>query len=426
MHSETEARQGCRSRQRHVRLPHPKEGQTPRPLKVLSVASHFLRLGGAEAVIRRHYENDATFGLNAMFVSLRESEPRGWPRAKFLGLDESFSVAASIRRFRKAVEGFNPAVAVYHTLWGTSCFAPYDSAARRVLYLHTDFPGLDWYLTDCRDWIDGYVCVSKTLISRVQAHLPESRHNDILRVNYPILPNAGIGLKQQEREFKIGFAGRLSRRQKRIDRFVELARHLARDKIAHRIEFIGDGVDRDWLEHKLPDRERYVFHGKLDGVRYWQTLSALDAVVFVSDFEGTPIAQLEALSVGVPTFFPAIGCGGDEYALSIDPNFLYPPGNMISLAQSIMRFAAEREEARNTIRQRCIAATAAHSPEPYGAAFAGFLQKLASSQKRTLAAPPPNVFRRSLSFRGLRWLNLFHGNRSSLWRLFARYKETRC
>ena len=111
-------------------------------------------------------------------------------------------------------------------------------------------------------------------------------------------------------------------------------------------------------------------HGWLTGEAYWRTLAALDVSVMTSDFEGSPIALLEAMSLGVVPFYPAIGDWGEEVARSISPLCAYPAGDMAAAADALLALAREDF---STLRARAVAAVAPHTPAAYEEAYASAL-----------------------------------------------------
>jgi glycosyltransferase involved in cell wall biosynthesis len=168
---------------------------------------------------------------------------------------------------------------------------------------------------------------------------------------------------------------------------------------------LGDGPERSWLEGQLPDRARFVFHGRKSGTEYWNILSSWDALLFVSDYEGTPIALLEAMAAGVVPIHPAIGSGGDRYAADVDPVLAYPAGDLSALAALITELAQWPATRIETVRRRAMDRVQGHASAVYRATFADFLRHIASQPalpRRPLPARPPGLD--WLSFRATRQL----------------------
>ena len=74
-----------------------------------------------------------------------------------------------------------------------------------------------------------------------------------------------------------------------------------------------------------------------------------DALVFSSNFEGLPMAGLEALSAGLPVISTAVGgCG----ALVLHPDLLVEAGSPDALCGALTRFASLAEDERSDLSQR--------------------------------------------------------------------------
>ncbi len=114
----------------------------------------------------------------------------------------------------------------------------------------------------------------------------------------------GVG----QRPKRVAFLGRLVP-VKRVDLFLEMARQCL-DAVNEELTFdvIGEGplaAELRGLADRLRLQERVTFHGfRPDAVAL---LTDVDALVFTSDHEGTPMAALEALAIGVLVVARAVG-----------------------------------------------------------------------------------------------------------------------
>jgi glycosyltransferase involved in cell wall biosynthesis len=134
-------------------------------------------------------------------------------------------------------------------------------------------------------------------------HLPEINYNthtgDILQLVY---------------------AGRISEYQKRVSDLVKIAALMAKMDIKFHLNIIGDGgTDKVNLEHAIAagGLQNYVtLAGWRSQKEVADYLSESDILVLTSDFEGTPIAMMEAL---------AAGCGMAGTRVSGIEDFEYHP-----------------------------------------------------------------------------------------------------
>lgn len=116
------------------------------------------------------------------------------------------------------------------------------------------------------------------------------------------------------------------RKQKRLDRWLKAASLLARWRPDLRCVLLGDGPERVRVERwilELSLEENVLLPGlKADPRRY---LSGMDLYMMSSDFEGLPVAMLEAMAMGLPIVATRVGGVGQavrdlEEGLLVDPN----------------------------------------------------------------------------------------------------------
>ena len=62
---------------------------------------------------------------------------------------------------------------VYHNAWGLVSTASLDGAQRRVVLLHSRWPGADELIRAVSGLVDGWICVSEPLRELVKSLLPE-------------------------------------------------------------------------------------------------------------------------------------------------------------------------------------------------------------------------------------------------------------
>ena len=367
-------------------------------MNVLHLNTQFAALGGVEAVLQFHHEADHLHGMSSRFISLWEPHHEGFPRARFLDFTSSLRIAHARRLMADAWPGFSPDIALHHTPWGQPFLLDLDHAARRVLMLHSDVPALRSLAARRLPFMDGAIGVSDVLVSKAKEAAPGWSPDRFLRIDYPVHPPAWLAQRPRQRtpserrELVLGFAGRLESAQKRVERFIELSQRLATLPIPWRIEFLGDGSLRPTLEAALPDRLSHRFLGRLSHDAYWRAVASWDAIVFTSDFEGTPIALIEAVTAGVVPFHPNLGCGGDDYSRLIDPGLVYAPGDMEALANSIAAFASWEPARHARAVESAKAVATRHDAHLYLRRMATFLSHVASLPSPAARPASPRWF----------------------------------
>lgn len=377
-------------------------------MRALHLNTQFASLGGVEAVLRHHHAQDAAHGVDSRFIAFWEAEAPGFERARFLDFRRSMRVREARRRRAGAWPGFEPDVVAHHTVWGQPYLADLDGSARRVLFLHSDIPDLPRLLAARLPLMDGVVAVSDVLLERARAAAGGWAAERFHRVDYPIHPPAWLrprGEREPGSPWVLGYAGRLDTVQKRVERFIELSSRLAKGPLRWRLEFLGDGPERGRLEAALPDRTQHVFHGRQSGDAYWRVVSGWDAILFTSDFEGTPIALIEAMAAGVLPVHPAIGCGGDAYAAQVDPSLVYAAGDMGAMAAALEGLDGwTRERVAGAVRA-AVGIAARHDGGRYLSGVAGFFDRIRALP--LLARPPARRWRFPmdlLSFGQFEWI----------------------
>lgn len=345
-------------------------------------------------MLRHHWSRDFDWGLASRFVIYREDNSHPIDRVRFLGLDDRSTIQLARQRFGESLTAAPPDVAVWHGPWGMAFLADLDLSQRRVLVLHGEMPRLAELLASRRDWVDGIICVSEPLATVVRRCAPRLANERVVVVPYPISPPGDVAPRAPlaGRPLVLGFCGRIIIEQKRVDRLPRLCAALDESGMEYRLEFLGEGRDRAWLEAQLPDRAKFFFHGRKDGAAYWSALAGWDAVISTSDYEGTPIALLESMSVGVIPVFPRIGCGGDTLAAGVMAELLYEPDDFVGVAGVLGRLRRLPASSLQSVRDRCVAAVTANAGDGYLRTVAGFIRRVLELPRVATDKFPRRVF----------------------------------
>jgi glycosyltransferase involved in cell wall biosynthesis len=299
-------------------------------VRVLHVVSGDL-WAGAEAQVAAlvaELTRDPQLQLHAVVLNLGELERR--QRAAGVGvtiLDESrLSAWRILRGIRAVVRDFRPDVVHTHrekeNVLGGLAARLAGCASLRTVHGASEHRPPVWRIDkQAIRWLDRYaehhwqqttVAVSNELGQRLRTERPEITveviHNGIdldtlaaLREHHQA---RGVG----QRPKRVAFLGRLVP-VKRVDLFLKMARECL-DAVNGELTFdvVGEGplaAELRGLAGRLGLQERVTFHGfRPDAVAL---LADVDALVFTSDHEGTPMAALEALAIGVPVVARAAG-----------------------------------------------------------------------------------------------------------------------
>lgn len=250
------------------------------------------------------------------------------------------------RRVGKELRAIGEPVTLLYNAWGADLLAEADPAKVRLGFLHNHFPELEKFLAHFSGWLDGFVSVSAQMDAAVRRAVPAAMRERCTWVPVPV-ENVFFEREFLPREPVIGLCGRLAREQKRVDRLPELLARLRQSGRPHRVEVLGDGPDRAWLEREVGGGA--VFHGWRPAAEAARIMRRWRHAVFLSDYEGQSIALLEAAASGCVPLYPDFH-GGVELPAGAAGACLYPRGDMAELAARWAALEAMGEEGRAGVR----------------------------------------------------------------------------
>jgi len=146
---------------------------------------------------------------------------------------------------------------------------------------------------------------------------------------------------------KIGYVGRLVQEQKRVMDFVPLVRELGREKVPFELHLIGAGPDRAALENALAQErlsERVKFLGWLGPAQVKAELRKLDVFILLSDYEGLPVALLEAMGHGVTPLVTRIESGNNELVRDGENGLVVDVGDIKGFAKRLQSLSTDRKK----------------------------------------------------------------------------------
>jgi glycosyltransferase involved in cell wall biosynthesis len=209
-------------------------------------------------------------------------------------------------------------------------------------------------------------------------------------IPYPVdsPPEIVRNWEQPRDELVLGFCGRIQSPQKRVERLPEIARALKAAGVTHRWEILGTGPAQAALQREFETVGSGArFHGVQSGDAYWRHLAEWDAIVFTSDYEGLPIALLEAQSQGVVPVFPDLDNGGRDYTRKVAPELIYPHADVEGAAAALRWLKAQPMETRRALSTRARDAAAPHGHDAYGRTFANFVTAMANEPRIAMKGP---------------------------------------
>lgn len=372
-----------------------------KPDVVVHVASWAWTLGGLQSLLHRHQAEPTVAGgptviVVGLFDRAAPADAALAGRSLLLRARGGDTVAELRRRFAALVAPYRGAVFVYHDGWGLPWWADVDGAVRRVWYLHTETPNLPALLRTHGPRCDGILTVSHRLAELAQAGaagLPAGRVAVLPSFVDPPPAEAARAAEQPSRStagrpWRIGYAGRLVRAHKRVDRFPALVAALDALGLDYELELMGDGDLAAPLRRTLGGHPRVQVLATRSGADYWATLATWDGAVLVSDFEGFSRFTMEAMTLGALPVHPAFSPAAAEMLGPLAERALYPPGDMPAAARRIAAQAGLTAVAREQCRALARARFATHTPGRYDAAYDAALARIGALPPRARPTAP--------------------------------------
>lgn len=301
------------------------------------------------------------------------------------------SPASGRVRFHELKSATEGRVAVYHNCWGTSFLSDLDGASRRLGLHHSDWPGVEHVVRAQATRLDGVLCVGAAVHEIVVRELPGIDSDRRLILPLPISPpQSPIPTRTPlGRPLVIGVCGRVITQQKRVDLLPEFCAELRSAGVQFQLEILGDGPDRIQLERQFDGRPEIVFHGRKSGPEYWKALDAWDVIFFASEYEGLPLALLEAMSRGVVPVYPSIGSSGDRYVTEVRPDLLYAAGRLPAAARVLRELQKLDASGWGRLREASSRLALPHSGGAYDSAFSEFVRRIVSMPRVSAPRPYP-------------------------------------
>lgn len=183
--------------------------------------------------------------------------------------------------------------------WAAACAAAAEYPVVGVL--HADDDHYYELAERHQHQIAGFVCVSSRIEANLRRRLPTLRV-PIRRIpcGIPLGPASRVAGAASSR-VRLVWAGRIEERQKRVSDLARILENLVADGLDAWLEIVGDGPDRSKLQTEFALRgvsKRVTWTGWLPGVQAREHLATADVFLLPSNFEGMPVAAMEALAGG--------------------------------------------------------------------------------------------------------------------------------
>lgn len=219
-----------------------------------------------------------------------------------------------------------------------------------VTIVHNDYKDLYKLCSMFEEYIDTYICVStkikQTLIS--QYNILEKK---IFYLSQPILfdKTYSINDKKDYDYINIGIAGRLVSPQKRCDLIPKIIERLENADLNYKLYIAGDGDLFYSISDYIKERnleDRITMYGKIPNDKMGDFWKKIDIYLNFSEFEGTSLSMLEAMSYGCVPVASDVSGVKDFIEHGIN-GYIYNFGDLDMLCQNIFLLEKDRKLMRN-------------------------------------------------------------------------------
>lgn len=275
------------------------------------------------------------------FRRLPMSRPEGLHFER-LNVSSKQSMPARREIFRRYLEDKAPCVYLPNYDYAYSCVSPRLSKKIRIAGIaHSDDPEHYEHVRRLGASWDSIVCVSEAVRRRILQEIQgRFTPSDIRTIPYGVDLRVPAQAREPRREpLKIIYAGRMVCYQKRIQDIYSTAEMMFQKKIPCEWTLAGDGLDRAFLEKKFQTLKAYgvpvTFTGILERSELLTLFGKHDVFILTSDFEGLPLALIEAMGRGCVPVVSRTESGIPEVLRDGVNGFSVPTGNIPAFAECL-------------------------------------------------------------------------------------------
>jgi glycosyltransferase involved in cell wall biosynthesis len=211
-----------------------------------------------------------------------------------------------------------------------------------ALTIHSDGPEY-WAALDAfqpSQHLGQLVCVSHYLSQQIKTN---TENPEPLVIPYGVAIPSNTA-RFNSAPFRVLYCGRLQEEQKRIGLVMEVLIKACRQDRRLEATVVGDGLLSE-CQHMVAEAgclNRINFTGRVNPASINEILSSHQAILLMSDYEGLPVALLEAMAIGVVPVVRAIPSGIPEIVHSEQTGLLVSE-NPDQAAEALIRLANEED-----------------------------------------------------------------------------------
>lgn len=239
----------------------------------------------------------------------------------------------------------------------------YPNLIKIISVIHTDRINLYRRQAYMQTMTDAIAGVSKTITHRLLEEFKVAE-NKIYFKESPVIYSSNFIKKYSEscEPIKIGYAARITKTQKRADLLPKLLEALEQDNINYNMSIAGEGTYLPTLNKYIEEskcKEHVVTYGQIERSQMNLFWEKQDIFISLSEFEGTSLSMLEAMSYGVVPIVTQVS-GVEDIINNGRSGFICKQHDVESIKNYIKLLCLDRNklrtigaETRNEIISKC-------------------------------------------------------------------------
>lgn len=249
--------------------------------------------------------------------------------------------------------------------------------------VETQYAGAVRHATFAGAWVGVSRRCAAELRRRLAGKVPAGAIHEL---PYPMSVPAQAAAPNRSGPIRVVYAGRLEEPQKRVSRLAIVLNALVERGVDFAATIVGDGPARAEFAAAIGCGAAATcvrLTGALDRAALAAVLEASDIFLLTSDYEGLPLALLEAMAAGVCPVVMQVESGLEDVATAEENAIVVAPGDIAAMTDAVAQLSCDRARlerlkcaARETIRAR-------FSPQRHFA-------RLEEILTACWAEPPPN------------------------------------
>jgi glycosyltransferase involved in cell wall biosynthesis len=212
----------------------------------------------------------------------------GWPA----------NLSADFRALARQLKRIPPGLLLTNFRFELACLDVHRRPDLTVVHICHDELYVDIALKNAHN-IDVFIAHNPYFTERLKALLPAERAADVYFLPFGVQQDAAsVRSPNPKGPLRVIFIGRLHRKKGVLD--LPLVDDALRE-LGVRVEWtlLGRGPDQEALEREIAGKDNFAIRSPKDGMEMLREASSGDVLLLPSRMDGTPLAVMEAMSVGL-------------------------------------------------------------------------------------------------------------------------------